>query len=252
MNDEYLAAERGESLADQVYNQLAAGLLEGRYSPGQRINLRALAEAMGVSQTPVREALARLISEGILQVSGRIIEVPYANRDHLGEIFRLRLMLEGDLAERAAPAITPEMLAEQEKTQEAFDQFMAARDFKQGLRLNVRFHFTLYRAANQPISCQLIEKLWLLIGPSMNLMYPALSTGRSTRHASILDAMRWGDAARLRRAVEDDIITAREKMLDLLPGIEASAQKAAEPVAVVRRPVGRPRKHARDPADAPT
>lgn len=242
MNNEFSVADRGESLVDQVYRQLAAGLLEGRYSPGQRINMRALAAAMEVSQTPVREALTRLLSEKVLVMSGRAIEVPLIEQAHFEEIFRLRLLLEGDLAERAAPLLTPAILTEQERTQEEFDQAIERQDFKLGLKLNVQFHFAIYHAALQPISVQLIERLWLLVGPSMNLMYPALATTRSVRHASILDAMRSGSPQQLRRAVEYDIQTAREKILALLPAMqERLATKMASP-PVVRRPVGRPRK----------
>lgn len=242
MNDDYAIADRGESLVDQVYRQLASGLLEGRYSPGQRINMRALAEAMGVSQTPVREALTRLLSEKVLRMSGRAIEVPLIEQAHFEEIFRLRQLLEGDLAERAALLLTPEALDEQEKTQEQFDRAIEQQDFKQGLKLNVQFHFTLYHAAQQPISVQLIERLWLLVGPSMNLMYPSLATTRSVRHASIIEAMRSGNPRLLRHAVEDDIRTAQEKILTLLPEMEARILAENTPPPAVRRPVGRPRK----------
>ncbi len=245
MNDFFSVANRGESLADQVYRQLAAGLLEGQYSPGQRVNMRALAEAMGVSQTPVREALTRLISEGVLRNGSRAIEVPLVDSANFEEIFRLRLMLEGDLAERAAPRLTPALLADQVRIQDQFDRAMEARDFKLGLKLNVAFHFALYRAAGQDISLQLVEKLWLLIGPSMNLMYPALASGRSPRHARILQAMHTGKPGPLRKAVEDDINTAREKIFDLLPVIEARILAQTSPAPVVRRPVGRPRKTAK-------
>jgi GntR family transcriptional regulator, colanic acid and biofilm gene transcriptional regulator len=238
---EYVLAERAVSLAEQVYQQLASGILEGRYSPGQRLNIRALAEATGVSQTPVREALARLTAEGVLRMGTRSIEVPLVSSDNFEEIFRLRLALEGDLAERAASSLTSELIAAQERIQSVMDTAMAQQDFKEGLRQNVRFHFNLYRAAEQPITLQLVEKLWLLTGPSMNLLYPSLATARSPRHSSILDAMRAGNAARLRRAVEEDIITAREKILDLL---RERDHKALQSVAVLapRRPVGRPRK----------
>lgn len=239
---DFMPASRGESLADQVYRQLAAGILEGRYSPGQRVNLRALAQATGVSQTPVREALARLISEGVLRTGNRAIEVPLVDRGNFEEMFRLRLMLEGDLAEQAAGHITADLISEVEDVQEQMEAAMQAMDYKLGLRLNVKFHFTIYRAANQPISLQFVEKLWLLIGPSMNLMYPSLATGRSPRHNSILDAMKSGNAARLRRAVEEDIITAREKILSLLPDSGTSPAKALTEADSAPRRVGRPRK----------
>lgn len=224
---EFAPAERGESLPDQVYQQLASGILEGRYSPGQRVNIRVLAQAMGVSPTPVREALARLISEGVLRMGNRAIEVPLVDSENFDEIFRLRLALEGELAERAAAAMTPEVLAQAERIQDEMDQALAAQDYKRGLRMNVEFHFTIYRAARQPITTQLVEKLWLLVGPTMNLMYPALATPRSPRHRSILEAMHAGNATRLRRAVEEDIITAREKILGLLREQDAKAKVEA-------------------------
>lgn len=245
--DDFSIAARGESLTDQVYRQLTAGILEGRYSPGQRVNMRALAEATGVSQTPVREALSRLISEGVLRVVNRSIEVPLIERQNFDEIFRLRLMLEGQLAEAAAPRLTEEAISGIEDIQTQFEAAMASSDFKTGLRLNVKFHFAIYSAAQETITLQLVERLWLLVGPTMNLLYPALALANpgTGRHRGILTAARSGDPARLRRAVEEDLITAREKMLAVLEeqsAIDAVAARVAEDPLTVRRRAGRPRK----------
>lgn len=238
----FSVADRGESLADQVYRQLATGILEGRYSPGERVNIRSLAEAIGVSQTPVREAITRLLSEGVLCTVGRAIEVPQVDAKDLEELFRLRLMLEGELAERAAPHVKQEMMETASKIQEELDEAIAKRDFKRSLQLNVQFHFSLYRAARQPITLQLVEKLWLLIGPSMNMMYPALASMRSTRHTGVLDAMRTKNASELRKAIEADIHTAQASMQSLQSILEAQALATADHAVAVRRPVGRPRK----------
>lgn len=215
---EFSVASRGESLTDQVYRQLTTGILEGRYSPGQRINIRELAAATGVSQTPVREALSRLISEGVLRAENRSIEVPLIERTAFPEIFRLRLMLEGDLAEGAAAHLAGEKVREIEKIQDNFEAAMGVKDYKQVLRYNFQFHFAIYRAAMRPIETQIVERLWLLVGPTMNLMYPSFDTQRTgvPRHQAVLHAMRLADPARLRVAVEQDVIAARDKIYSIL------------------------------------
>jgi DNA-binding GntR family transcriptional regulator len=216
--NEYSIADRGVSLTDQVYRQLTEGFRSGWYSPGQRINIRSLAEAIGVSQTPVREAISRFISEGVLKLENRAIEVPLISSENFEELFDLRLNLEGRLAESAAAKIDDPSIDKLEQIQDAFEGWMEKKNYKEVLHTNVAFHFTIYRSAGLPLSVQLVERLWLLVGPTMNLAYPALDTAVTgiRRHRRIIDSVRSRNAAGLRAAVEADILAAKETMAKVL------------------------------------
>lgn len=84
----------GESLRDQVYVSIRADLLSGKIAPSQRLGEERLAHTYGVSRTPVREALARLQSDGLVQRADHGL-YPYRPRvDELGGLYELRILLE--------------------------------------------------------------------------------------------------------------------------------------------------------------
>ncbi len=93
--------------ADRVYDTLRQGILDGRYAPGTRLGEADLADSLGVSRTPVREALRRLGSEGLLAtLPNKGARVRTWTAGELGDIFDLRALLEGHAAARAATRVT--------------------------------------------------------------------------------------------------------------------------------------------------
>lgn len=103
-----LPVGRSVSLADQVYSSLRALLRSGDLGPGQPLQEVALAAQLGVSRTPVREALARLASEGLLTGDGRTLTVPALTRSDIDDIYELRCLMEPAAMRRVAPrAVEP-------------------------------------------------------------------------------------------------------------------------------------------------
>lgn len=86
--------DRPIALADQVYQTLRDLLRTGRIGPSERLQEVSLATQLGVSRTPVREALARLASEGLVEADGRSFAVPGLTSEDLGDIYALRSLLE--------------------------------------------------------------------------------------------------------------------------------------------------------------
>jgi DNA-binding GntR family transcriptional regulator len=86
--------DRPIALADQVYQALRDMLRTGRIGPSERLQEVALATQLGVSRTPVREALARLASEGLVEADGRSFAVPGLTSEDLDDIYALRSLLE--------------------------------------------------------------------------------------------------------------------------------------------------------------
>ena len=84
-----------DSLSAQVHRYLRQALMRGRFQPGEKIKLKEISDELGISATPVREALARLVSSGVLsQVDRRSVRVPVLHPDRYKEIRDLRVMLE--------------------------------------------------------------------------------------------------------------------------------------------------------------
>lgn len=103
--------ERPRSLGDRAYHSLREHLRSGLIVMGQPLQEEDLAAQLGVSRTPVREALTRLASEGLLASDGRSFVVPELTERDIGEIYELRLMLEPEALRRVAEGVTaPSML----------------------------------------------------------------------------------------------------------------------------------------------
>lgn len=227
----YELAERGDTLAQQIYKQLAQAILSGMFAPNERLNIRRLAEDMGVSATPAREALLRLISDEVLQISAKgAILVPERGEEEVAEIFSIRRLLEGKLAHAAAANLTKEDDAFLTETQENFMTALRAGDYKAMLQFNSKFHFRIYERADQPITLRIVESLWLRIGPTLHHMYPYLADNRSKdgHHENIITSAKSRDAEALSRAITGDL-SAAETALKLYLADTRKVKPAPKP-----------------------
>ena len=139
---------------DQAYQTVRDGIISGRYPPASRITEQEIAEAAGVSRTPVREALRRLHGEGLVefQANHGAVVTDWSDTD-ANEVFELRAMLESHGAARAAVKATPAQ--RQELRELAEEQHRHSLERGEGHlerigELNSRFHPRQQEAANSP------------------------------------------------------------------------------------------------------
>jgi len=228
------------SLRSQVYDSLRDALTAGRFTPGQKLSFRFIAGTLGVSLTPVREAIRRLVAEGAFEMRpNRSVRVPLMTRDKIIELRDIRIAVEGLAAEKAAGVATREQAAQ---IRRIANELLAARSRGDTAadRAKIReFHFSLYAIAGQPTLLRVIEGLWLQTGPYMNLLYPdfVASPRGPERRLRIIKAVQAHDAATARREIEGDIRDA----LTYVAGLADSAGMIApaRPVDAKRRR-GRP------------
>ncbi|WP_407121018.1 GntR family transcriptional regulator [Bradyrhizobium sp. STM 3561] len=224
------------SMEDQVYRHLRHGLMAGRFAPGQRLTVRGLAEVLGSSPTPVREALRRLQAEGVFEFSGSArLSVGRLSEAQLRDVRDARVALEGLLAERAASRMTR---ADDAEVTQLYGRLQSAADAVDGrtyLWTNFAFHRRIYQIAQASAILGAVEHFWLLVGPCFVLV--ALDAAHLQRsmdaHRQILDALLNRDAPAARAAVTDDIMQAANSLSRILDN--AGSERAA---AVPRR--GRP------------
>lgn len=141
MNTSIKPLERPAGLADRVYNQLRDNIGSHQIRPGERLQEVSLAAQLGVSRTPVREALARLESEGMIVVEGRGFVVPELTDADIAEIYELRFLLEPAAARSAVAEVTG--AGDLASMSSAIDDAVAAEkndDFRAFLEANSRFH----------------------------------------------------------------------------------------------------------------
>ena len=211
-----VAIDRGETLTERAYAQLREALMGGTFSPGQRITIRTIAAALGISPTPAREALGRLVAERALEFgANRTVFVPKLTPSKVREIYKLRFALETMAAEAAVPAFDGAQCAALERQQLEIGGAMDRKDYKAVLVENEKFHFALYRASGLPIVCTLIESLWLQIGPSLNLLYPEFDVTRQgvTAHHAMIRGLKRKDAAAVTAAVVQDLQGGEKRLL---------------------------------------
>lgn len=199
---------RGSTLTDKVYDRLRLALLRGVWEPGQKITARSLSRDMEVSLTPVREAMMRLANEAALEVSGtRTFLVPLLSRSKYQEVVGIRMALEPLATEAAMPFITAKVLDHLEALNERMKALIEAEKFNEALQIDSEFHHTIYELADQEVLKNIIDALWLRVGPTRTLLshtYRRRLVGYMN-HKTIIAALRSGDVQASRAAVVHDI-----------------------------------------------
>ena len=139
------------SLADQVFERLETDLLVGKYQRGEYLTELALVEDLGVSRTPIREALRRLEQEHVIEISSRGILVLGVTAEDLADIYAMRLEVEPMVAARAATAATDEEIAELREAVELQQYYVGRHDSDRIKYMDSRFHELLYHASHSAV-----------------------------------------------------------------------------------------------------
>ncbi|RMA41882.1 GntR family transcriptional regulator [Rhodophyticola porphyridii] len=200
--------ETGAAVAhDRVYRALRTQIMHGEVMPGQALTLRGLGRQFGVSMTPAREAVRRLVSEGalFLSASGRV-STPELSNERIEELAAIRALLEPELSARALPRAHMALIDRMEVINAGIATAIARRDGVGYIRSNLEFHRTLYLRAQAPAMLALAETVWLQLGPTMRALYGRLGkTEAPGHHKLILAALQAGDEPGLRIAVRADV-----------------------------------------------
>ena len=192
---------------DRVFRTLRTRIMHGEIAPGQALTLRGIGKEFGVSMTPAREAVRRLVSEGALSLSssGRV-GTPERSNARIEELAAIRALLEPELAARALPRAHLALLDRLDTINTTVAEAVAKRDAVGYIRANLEFHRTLYLRAQAPAMLALAETVWLQMGPTMRALYGRLRrTDPPRHHRLILAALKAGDEPGLRVAVRADV-----------------------------------------------
>ncbi|MCK0168172.1 GntR family transcriptional regulator [Jannaschia sp. S6380] len=192
---------------ERLYRSLRSRIMHGELAPGAALTLRGIGRDYGVSMTPVREALRRLVAEGALSLSasGRVT-TPALSNERIEELAALRSLLEPELAVRALPRAHLALVDRMETINRAIAEQIARHDASGYIRTNLEFHRTLYLRAQAPAMLAMAETVWLQLGPTMRALYGRLNrTELPKNHRLIVAALRAGDEPGLRLAVRADV-----------------------------------------------
>jgi DNA-binding GntR family transcriptional regulator len=236
-----------QTLSRDVYAQLRDLLITGQMMPGEQISLRNIAAALGVSVMPVREAVHRLVAEQALELTpNRALRVPTMSISQFGEITQIRVNVEGLATAQAAARIEDDELQSLQALHARFADEMekAKPDGAKVIAMNQLFHFAVYEAARMPMLLQMIETLWLRIGPILNYDLRSGSKRVGERvavkhHSKLLDALRRRDSDAACAALRGDIESAAAYIVSagvLLSAEAGGAAPLAAPAAKTAKP----------------
>lgn len=196
-----------ETVQDRIYAKLRTSLIQGSFDAGEVFLPGDIARRMSVSSMPVRETLARLVSERALEaMPNRRVRVPLITLEKARDIAQARALIEGDLAARALGNLTEDDIARLDQLTRDYD---ATRDPREVATLNHAFHFQLYRAAGSSVLLPIVESLWMQAGPyvraAARLHSPGSDRAATHHHRGILVAIAAGDVAQVSAELRADI-----------------------------------------------
>ena len=196
-----------DSAVDRVTAEVRRAVLTGALAPGESFSISDLSAQLGVSHIPVREALRQLHSQGLIVMRpGRSAMVSPLNRSELQSIYRLRQLIEPELAARSVQAFTEQALTVMDELLAVYgeedgdaDQFWASHH---------ELHVELIRPAASEWDMRVLEQLWhasdryTRVVFDAQVMSPTEREERVKRHRGLLAAARSGSPDELRRAVQ--------------------------------------------------
>lgn len=202
--------------AEDVADRLREGIRSGRYLAGEPLREADLARALGVSRVPVREALHRLVGEGLVELRPNLgARVAAISERELIEVAELVRMLEAHLLRRAIPALRPEDLQAAERM---LDELDGLEDLAEWSRVNWRFHTRLYRAAERPLAVATVSGLRTRGEGAMQLLIANRSRreGLNREHRELLALIRAGRSEEALTLLDRHLSGSADVVLDLV------------------------------------
>ncbi len=213
-----------------IYTRMRYLILAGEWKPGDRLVERRIARSFGVSRTPVRQALAMLEAEGLIRIApNRGATVRSYRPEELDDLYRLRAVLEGYAAGRAAMLITSEALSRLNESCHRFEKLRSKDDVVKLVEENLFFHDTILEAAESEslsrtlrnlVELPLLYKAYFWYSPEQKLI-------SEHYHRQLLRAFEARDAARAERLMKEHIREAGEFLAAQIRA--GSATGSAEP-----------------------
>jgi DNA-binding GntR family transcriptional regulator len=203
-----------ETLNDRVYRELKSSIMTGAFKPGAELTLRSVAEALGTSFMPVRDAMRRLVTErGLEMRPSRMIAIPVLTAQEFLDLRRVRVLLEGEAVALAAEKISERQLANVRSILKRLES-LNSEQRSQFWALNLKLHFAIYEVGASPLLLSIIESLWLQLGPLLARVPVSRAVKDSVDpHQLLVRALERRDPKAARGALEADLTQATERVL---------------------------------------
>ncbi|OBJ71887.1 GntR family transcriptional regulator [Mycobacterium sp. 1274756.6] len=201
-------------LSEQVAHYVRSRIFDGSYPAGSFVRLDQLAADLGISVTPVREALVGLRAEGLLdqQPHRGFVVLPLTDRD-ISDVSAVQAHIGGELAARAADGIDEDRLDELHRVQAQLEQAYRRGDDPAAVRLNHEFHRLINVAAGSPKLAQLMSQITRYAPESVFPLVAGWPTTSKHHHRQILAALGRRDREGARTAMAEHLAAGAEPMI---------------------------------------
>ena len=206
---------KSTSLADQVFDKLENDIIQGVYARGELLTELKLVEQLGVSRTPIREALRRLEQERLIEDTGKGSRVLGITEEDLQDIMNIRERIEGLVAYYAAKNITPEGIKELKHLTDLQDFYFSKQDTEHLRQVDDEFHDAICRLSGRTVISDTLTPLHRKTRRYRRIaMEDKARTTRSTQeHYAIYEAIAAGNAELAQELMTTHIIHAKQHMI---------------------------------------
>lgn len=204
-----------------VYKELEHAIVTARIKPGQKLITEKLAQQMGVSRVPVREAIGRLAARDFVTVQpNKGVTVNELSEKNLKEILKIRLMLELPAARQATLNMKDGLLNRLAELTAQYLKAHSAHNADDLLKVNYAFHFTIYGEARMPILLSIIKNLWKQVSPYYHIMFRQTlfldPKSGPDYHQKIIDGMKTRDPEAVCHWIKVDLVEAAEFVMGVM------------------------------------
>ncbi|NCB00752.1 MAG: GntR family transcriptional regulator [Spirochaetia bacterium] len=206
-----------KTLRQKVYDQIRESIMSAEMEPGESFSLRTLADKLGVSIMPVREALWQFETEKVIIIeSNKKMSINTLTREQIIEIFNLRFHHETDLVRESCLRGSKRI---EHKLENALKKMSVANsNTKHFLKWNKEFHFTMYENTNSSITLDIVNNLWLRLAPYFGIHAPGSKIFTNFAvHELMFESFKSQDEQTLVSSFKTDLMETKEYILDVLP-----------------------------------
>lgn len=211
-----------QSLDIQAYHWLRDEILSGAMAAGKHLVQDELAEKLGISRLPIRDAIRQLAAEGLLEAGSQGYVVRSLSVEDIIDAYDVRLCVEGLAARKCALAAPDEQVALMGRILDRMDANFSAGDFEANVRLDYQFHAALYEFSGSPTLMRLSSQLWggippnaapWLVGKSIGDKWREGLQRSASEHRAIFAAIAERDGGAAEAAAELHVANARDSIL---------------------------------------
>lgn len=227
----YIGNSNTSSLFTLVYNEIRDDILAGHLKPGESLTEVKISTELGVSRTPVREAIRQLEHDGLVRsVPNKGAVVIGISEADIEDMYTIRIFAESVAAEWAIVHITNEELAQLGEIVELQEFFAKKNDFLQVWQYDAKFHNVIYTACKSRMLQHLLVDFHTYASRARELSIhsPARLLASVEEHRKIYEAIKAKDGFAARKSAEEHLVNAKKSVIELFKSTESAPNKTEE------------------------